>query len=208
MPDTKTPTTSSASAPTPEGAALWDAITSGAFAKAAKAKRKKRSKASPHASVMSELQLLLKESASTPWDPISLTLTVSVTTCRCGTVHRTPSSSILTTFRHKRNGTTQSIANHPSRFNTKLPRDIKEIHTKINFCQHCFQRRATPAETQGDLFVETNPPFPLPLAVPVDISTIQPPPYRSQSITPVITLTQLPQKCKHCTIPSTIIQEN
>ena len=200
----KTPTTSQA--PTAEGLALWDAITSGAFAKAAKQQKKhsRRNKQpnAAHTSVMGELQHLLREAASTPWRPISVTLPVVVTTCSCGASYRTPSGDLLTTFKHKRNGSTHSIANHPSRFNPNLPRQIKEIHTTTTWCEHCFSLRPPATiETQGDLFSESHPPYSHPLAVPIDISVTAPVPYRDQHITPVVTVTNVPQKCKHCTIP-------
>lgn len=184
-------------APTPQGEALWTALTEAAN----KAPRKKRGKNrvrkdAAFKRVMEELRLIAAD-VSTPWHPVAVVLPVHHIRCKCGSLHRVVTSAPLVRFQHERTHALEERADHASRYNPSLPRELRPVDLTVDHCEHCFESTSADDEQiQLDLFADINVPRD---RIPVPVTTAPvPPPCRPQVKVETITrIVHVPQSAHY-----------
>lgn len=77
-----------------------------------------------------------------PWLPECVVLYTQEVLCtHCGSQFRYPAAnSLLIRFRHRKNGSTWEVANHPSQLNPTLSREARTLHSRVHACEHCFRQ--------------------------------------------------------------------
>lgn len=193
-----------------EADALWDVLCSPAPLPSPKPMRSKASsrkaKKKAASDIFTELGRLTQSVVSSPWRAIELVLPVIRYTCSCGASFSSPSPKPLVRFIHKTNGSLTEKSNHPTRFNTSLPRTLRYTNISVEGCQHCF---SSPSPSpQMDLFSSTeHAPYEHSLAVPVDASpSLIPHRYRMQEVYITRTVTETKPQPSHY-LPLTVYKD-
>lgn len=72
-----------------------------------------------------------------PDKPTALVLNVNVLTCACGTIHRVPAAYALARYEVNAHSFRYSRADVDAD-TAALPREVREHHLRIPFCEACF----------------------------------------------------------------------
>lgn len=127
---------------------LLSGLDSGKLAKAASSQT--RPKKAQLLSSENEREALIAQAAErhrqtqekiSPWLPECVVLYTQEVLCtHCQSTFRYPAAnSLLIRFRHRRNGSSWEVANHPSQLNPALPREQQTLYSRVHACENCFR---------------------------------------------------------------------